>query len=426
MHRPAALSRPRSICQICESIATAQRRRAASPLIAAARNATQRASGPRHLTSASASLQKRALSTTIPHSSKNAPTAERRPDELAQVKSSVAGVMTFVQTLLSKPTLSEQEASAALEVCAIMAARFTDESVQPQLAHAISQLDSTASTLLSLDEEDAKSSAESPLIPEHHPAELRESIDKISDTAYSIVAYPPVFITPKLLKQYVRVQAKLGRPQTIPAIFQLYATKPVLEEGSSPPKFTAQNPHKAANAIESDVVDMALDTAIAVKNLDAAVGIVENSYGTTAFMRSKLLRKGLLPFCTLAATPPAAYILATKFADSQQAMDSGMATGVAFAGILTYVGFTASLGLVALTTMNDHHKRVSWAPGRPLRKRWIREEERAALDKIACAWGFKDEWRKGEEEGADWDALKEYCGQKGMILDRTELMEGMS
>ncbi|KAJ2966972.1 hypothetical protein NUW58_g10542 [Xylaria curta] len=290
----------------------------------------------------------------------------------------------------------------------------------------MSELDSTASTLLSLDGT-AKAPTQPPQLPEglEYSAKLRELINKISETAYLIIAHPPVFITPQLLQQYVKVQAKLGKPETIPRVFQLYASKPLPQEGSSPPTYTEQNPNRASNAIESGVVDAALDIAIEAKNLDAAVGIIENSYGTKAFVRSKLLRHGLLPLGTFAATPLAAYILASNFSGLQQTMDSATATNVAFAGILAYVGFTASIGIGCAHDGNDQMKRVTWAPGMALRKRWIREEERAALDKIACAWGFQESWRQGEEEGADWDALREYIGQKGMMLDRTELMEGM-
>ncbi|OTA75606.1 hypothetical protein M434DRAFT_56339, partial [Hypoxylon sp. CO27-5] len=250
-------------------------------------------------------------------------------------------------------------------------------------------------------------------------------IDKISHTAYTIISHPPVFITPDLLEKYVDVQSRLSRPETLPRVFQMYASKPMPREIGGSISYTKQNPNKVANAIDPKVIGKALDTAIEARNLDAAVGIIENGYATKAFIRNKLLRQGLLPTGTFAATPMAAYVLATNFSDFQSAMDSATATNVAFAGILAYVGFTASIGIVALTTANDQMKRVTWAPGIPLRMRWIREEERAALDKIACAWGFREKWRQGEEEGADWDALREYIGHKGMVLDRTELMEGM-
>ncbi|KAI1275688.1 hypothetical protein F5Y07DRAFT_369323 [Xylaria sp. FL0933] len=452
MHKSGAVVRPRSICQICESI-SAQRRRAIPPL-AAARNASQYPSQFRRAANSFITPQSRASSSAAFPSSKRGPVENGRPGNSARSEpddeaspnfnpSSVAAIMSYLKTHVSKVTTARgippaENVSAALGVCDTLADWFTNETVQPQIAHAISELDSTASTLLSLDDSaNAKTTAapRSGAAAAARPSQLREGteysaklnelINKISETAYLLLAHPPVVITPELLNQYVKVQGKLGKPETLPKVFQLYASKPLPRAGSVPLSYTKPNPNRAAAAIESKTVDAALDVAIAAKNLDAAVGIIENSYGTAAFVRSKLLRYGLLPLGTFAATPLAAYILATNFSDLQQTMDNGTATNIAFVGILAYVGFTASLGVVAATTANDQMKRVTWAPGMPLRKRWIREEERAAFDKIACAWGFQEPWRQGEEEGADWEALREYIGQKGMMLDRTELMEGM-
>ncbi|KAI1425511.1 hypothetical protein F5Y12DRAFT_747119 [Xylaria sp. FL1777] len=454
MHRPGAGVRPRSICHICESIST-HRRRVVSPLVAA-RNASQHPYQPRRATSSFIPPQSRAFSSAVIPGNRRVPPGKDRLGEDAQVDtgrgassaarppslhpSSVADIMGYLKTSVLKVTTArgippEQSVSDALGVCEMLATWFTNEAIQPQVAHAINELDSTASTLLSLDGgantiETATKTAETTQpskLPEgmEYSAKLHELLNKISETAYLIIAHPPVFITPHLLDQYVRVQAKLGKPETLPRVFQLYASKPLPREGSVPLSYTKPNPNRAASAIESKTVDAALDTAIAAKNLDAAVGIIENSYGTTAFVRSKLLRHGLVPLGAFTATPVAAYILATSFSNWQHSMDSATATSVAFVGILAYVGFTASLGVVAVATANDQMKRVTWAPGIPLRKRWIKEEERAALDKVACAWGFQEQWRQGEEEGADWDTLREYIGQKGMILDRIELMEGM-
>lgn len=69
--------------------------------------------------------------------------------------------------------------------------------------------------------------------------------------------------------------------------------------------------------------------------------------------------------------------------------------------------------------------RITWAMGTPLRERWQREEERALIDRVAAAWGFQDKNRRGEEEGYDWEALREWVGLRGMVLDRPGLMEGM-
>ncbi|KAI0966515.1 hypothetical protein F4678DRAFT_448724 [Xylaria arbuscula] len=458
MHKSTAGVRPRSICQICESISI-RRHRPATPLIAT-RNASQQPYQRRRATTPFTTPQNRALSSTAAPSSKRTIAGKGSQSGIARAEkdhgpssqitlptlhpSTVAALMGHLRAQVAGLTAirgipPEENVRASLELCNALADWFASDEVQPQIAHAISELDSTASTLLSLDSGTNIKAAITTAAPKTAVAarpsqlsngvesskKLNEVMNKISETAYLILAHPPVVITPEILDDYVKIQAKLGKPETLPKAFQLYASKPLPREGSAPLSYTEQNPNRAANAIESKTVDVALDAAIAAKNLDAAVGIIENSYATTAFVRSKLLRNGLVPLGAFAATPVAAYILAMNFSDLQQTMDSATATNVAFAGILAYVGFTASLGVVAVTTANDQMKRVTWAPGMPLRKRWIREEERAALDKIACAWGFQELWRQGEEEGADWEALREYISQKGMILDRAELMEGM-
>ncbi|KAI2624804.1 hypothetical protein GGS21DRAFT_532188 [Xylaria nigripes] len=429
MHPPRVLTRPRSICQICES--TFSRRRIVTPPITT-RPAFQHSYLRCQTIRPSFISQCRPLSTDS-HGSKQKP-VENTPNLNSLSLPDITKYLNSSFTKVSSSTIpNEESVRSALEDCNKLAERLIDESSQHEIAYAVRELDCTASTLLSLDGAGATATATATAAPTQppqlakmpYPTQLRQLIDQISQTAYQIIAHRPVIITPKILKQYVKVQAKLGRPETLPRVFDLYACKPVPRKGSEPPTYTTPNPKSAGKAIESEVVDTALDTSIEAKNIDAAVGIIENSYARTAFVRSKLLRNGLLPLFSVVFTPVAAYILASKFAGFQQAMDSGTATGVAFAGILAYVGFTASIGLVAVTTANDQMKRVSWAPGIPLRERWIREEERAALDKIACAWGFKEPWRQGEEDGTDWNALREYIGQKGMILDRTELMEGM-
>ncbi|KAI0521196.1 hypothetical protein F5B22DRAFT_565762 [Xylaria bambusicola] len=450
MRQPGAVARPRSICQICESLSV-RPRRAAAPLISA-RNVSYQHSQPRRAKSPYILPQRRALSSTVvPSTNRSKPSKSPSSEAVTKVdteassthtsytlgiKDSLDSLEASVSEITSSPGIpSKQSVSGVLDACHALAELYTDVAAQPHIVHDLSQLDSTASTLLSLDgDASAKPAIPSTSTAKNDPklsqdkdysAKLNELLDKISMVAYRILAHQPVVITPDLLDQYVRVQAKLERPETLPRIFNLYASKPLPREGSVPLRYKKQNPDRPEGAIEPKIADAALDAAIATKNLDAAVGIIESSYGTTAFVRSKLLRHGLLPIGALVGTPVAAYILATNFSGLQQTMDTATATNVAFVGILAYVGFTASLGVVAATTANDQMKRVTWAPGMPLRKRWIREEERAALDKVACAWGFQELWRQGEEEGAEWDALREYIGQKGMVLDRTELMEGM-
>ncbi|KAH7026449.1 uncharacterized protein B0I36DRAFT_330678 [Microdochium trichocladiopsis] len=382
------------------------------------------------------------------------PAAERptSPTDSAPERelSSMTDMMTYLRNstakvLKSSGVPSEKDVAAALQACRVVADFIMDETVQPQIAHMIVESDSAASGLLSLDQTTpaapprpqrmtaAKAgSGRTNMLPptpaevarEQISAQVREMVDRISNAAYAVVAHAPVFITPSLLEDYVGVQARLGKPETLPNVFHMYASKPMASENGSSIQYTAQDPHSIKNAIEPKVIDQALDVAIAAKNLDAAVGIVENGYATKAYVRAKIARQALPPGAAFAATPVAAYALASNLSGLQSAMDAASATNVAFAGILAYVGFTASIGIVALTTANDQMKRVTWTPGVPLRKRWAREDQRAAMDKIACAWGFQETWRQGEEEGPQWRALQQFLGTKGMLLDRTDLMEG--
>ncbi|KAI1098902.1 hypothetical protein F4804DRAFT_103193 [Jackrogersella minutella] len=444
MPRPAAVRRPQSVCQICDSI-VGRRLYSTKPALrtpyattrprAQLETSTLRANAvpKRPLISAAILPTGRATyssGNTRDPSDKDSTTIGPAPRKAREELSSITNMMTYIERSKSKVLSNrrippEADVRASLQACRVVADYIMDDTVQPQITHMVNELDSTASELLSLDKINS-SGSKSPETPSINiTAQVKQIIDKISNTAYEVISHPPVFITPELLEKYVEVQARLGRPETLPEVFQMYASKPMPRESAGSINYTKQNPNKVANAIETEVIEKALDTAIEAKSIDAAVGIIESSYATKAFMRSKLLRKAMLPAGTFAATPVAAYILAMNLSHFQNAMDSATSTNVAFAGILAYVGFTGSIGMVAMMTANDQMNRVSWAPGTPLRMRWIREEERAAFDKIACAWGFSEKWRQGEEEGAEWDALREYIGQKGMVLDRTELMEGM-
>ncbi|RYP49968.1 hypothetical protein DL768_004403 [Monosporascus sp. mg162] len=445
MRRHVSVSRASPVCQICEAAFSRRLHSVSVPRITISAQSSAFSAGripaKRLLVAAAAPVRTAAkpraageIGPREEHARELRHPAQPGPAVASQELSSVTNMITYLENSKSKvlkhrKVPSEADVSAALHACHIVADYITDEAVQPQIAHMVNEMDSTASNLLSLDTTRRSPELGTP-DPPKTPAEsistqLRLLIDRISDTAYAVLAHPPVFITPGLLQQYVEVQARLGRPETLPKVFQLYASKPMAREAAGSFSYVDQNPDKIANAIEPKVVEKALDTAIEAKNLDAAVGIIESSYTTKAFVRSKLVRQAMLPVGAFAATPLAAYALATNFSGLQNSMDSATATNVAFAGILAYVGFTASIGVVALTTANDQMRRVTWAPGVPLRHRWIREEERAALDKVACAWGFQEKWRQGEEEGPEWNILREYIAGKGMVLDRTELMPGM-
>lgn len=304
---------------------------------------------------------------------------------------------------------------AALQTCLKAA-----EALQPQLRRAEAQTRASTSRLVALGAE--RTGMKIQIDPR-----LQDSVNKISYSAYNIISHPNVEMTSEFLELYVVIQATLGRPESLPTVLEMFSTKrkPVVKNGEI--QYVAQNPNAAMKAIEEDVANMALQTAIDAKNLDAALGIVEASFSLTAFRRQKMLKHSTAPGLALASLPFGIFGLASGYAAYwQNTMDIVTATGIGAAGISGYFFVVGSLGLIAKLSNKDQMKRVTWAPGTPLRYRWLREEERAAMDKIACAWGYKESWRHGEESGPEWEGLKEYMGYRQMILDRVEFMEGMS
>lgn len=311
---------------------------------------------------------------------------------------------------------AKQLTTAALQSCLNAA-----EALQPQIRRAEAQTRASTSKLMALGSE--RTGAR----PTMMDTKLAESIRKISYSAYTIISHPNVEITPKFLRLYIVIQATLGRPESLPAVLEMFATKrkPTVKNGVV--QYVASNPNTPTKAVEEGVADMALQTAVDAKNLDAALGIVEASFALPAFKRQKLIKHTTTPALAVAALPFGIYGLASAYAAYwQNTMDMVTATGIGVAGISGYFLVVGSMGLIAKLSHKDQMKRVTWAPGTPLRMRWLREEERAALDKIACAWGFREPWRHGEETGPEWEGLKEYMGYRQMILDRVEFMEGMS
>ena len=282
--------------------------------------------------------------------------------------------------------------------------------------------------LLELDENSVRPASTSPPSRQKRQPEMpsvKHDIDRLSDVVHSILLHPAVFISPAILQCYVEIQTTLQRPQTLPEIFTLYTVKPAPRAHTSLFSSNTPNPNRVKNAIPTSLANQALDSAIAIKDLSLTLAIIETTFATPAFRRSKIIYKASPAMVGAALTPMAMYTLAAQFSAHQALLDPQTATSVAFAGLLAYVGFTASIGLVAVTTANDQMDRVTWAPGIPLRERWVREQERAAIDRVAAAWGFRETWRRGEEEGEEWDNLREWIGRRGMMLDRTSLMEGM-
>ncbi|KAF9879966.1 hypothetical protein CkaCkLH20_02777 [Colletotrichum karsti] len=344
--------------------------------------------------------------------------------ELPDLGELVAVVQQSKQRFLSTDGIPPtQLVIAALKTCQAAA-----NAIQPYLAKSENRpasrfTASTSSNLLSLDSNSNAAKSGSTSIPS---VSVKDTVDTISESAYEIIAHPTVSIGPQVLEMYVNIQARLGRPETLPQVFEMYASKPKPKAVEGSIAYIQQNPKRADKAIEAAVAETALGAAIDAKNLDAAVGIVKACYSTQAFYRQKFLRKALLPVSAVSAAPIGVYALASNLSAFQNTMEPVTATKFAFVAILAYLGFTGTIGMVAKTTVNDHMRRVTWAPGIPLHQRYMREEERAAMDDIACAWGYKEKWRHGEEGGIEWDSLREYLGLKGMMLDRVELMEGMS
>ena len=318
---------------------------------------------------------------------------------------------------ISRWTAPPQEESShtALQGCEQLAETLAGVEVEDEA-------ESPTSSLLGLEELQRRSNPEAPKLT---PPMRDQIADQVSKAAYDIITSPKVFITPLLLATYVDTQALLNRPDTIPSIFSLYASKPIPQPNTSPIEYTSSRPNSASSAVPTSTASKALDAAIDAKNLSICLDIINTTVCTPAFRRSKLVRRASAPALGLAIAPAAAYSAATQWAVWQDTMDSQLARNIMFAGLLAYISCTATIGVVAVTTSNDQMNRVTWANGTPLRDRWLREEERAMVDRVAGAWGFHESWRRGEEEGPDWQTLREWAGLRGMVLDKVELMEGM-
>lgn len=252
---------------------------------------------------------------------------------------------------------------------------------------------------------------------------LPGNFDPLTDIAYKIVSHPSVFLTTRILTSYVSLQSLICDPSPIPAVFSLYANKPFTPPGSS--KILYPNPRQAKYAIPSSTASAALGAAIGVKDMSLCLDIIDTSYSAPAFQRSKIVRRATPVAVASCLFPVAVYALADSLAQYQDEVDHSLAVKYAFAGMLAYVCFTGSIGMVALMTSNDQMVRVTWIAGTPLRQRWLREEERAALDRVAQAWGFEEPNKRGFEEGDEWELLREVANRKGMYLDNPKLMEGM-
>lgn len=246
------------------------------------------------------------------------------------------------------------------------------------------------------------------------------------EKAYALIKHRPLFISLPLLQEYVALQLSLGQASTLPEIFWLYAHKPLPRRSTSHTvNYVPAWPNSPKAAVPKELADQALNHAIRTRDLPLAQEIVDTTVATTAHRWQRLIRRAGLPLGALALSPVGAYLLASRMASNMPNLEPKHATWTVFALMCAYLGWTSVLGVVAATTDNRQMQRVSWQLGTMLRERWLREDERAAIDRVACAWGFKDRRRRGEETGRTWAAMHEWAGTRGMILDKVSLMDDM-
>lgn len=274
--------------------------------------------------------------------------------------------------------------------------------------------DSLASDILSLDPQHKLQSRRSPppatnTSTSTSPSAPNSPSTHLSALAFNLLAHPSIHITDDALSSYISTSTSLHALSRIPEAFDLYAHKST----------------RRARPIPADVASTALDAAISARKLTLALDMIHASFGQAAFGRSKFLRRALPGIVGLGCSPLAAYGIAQSLVPYAPAVSPVELTAYATLGVMTYVMAVSGIGYVAITTANDQMERVTWLPGMPLRERWLREEEREALDRVAIAWGFKDKRMYGMEEGEEWDLLREWCGRKGMLLDNPELLEHM-
>jgi hypothetical protein len=44
---------------------------------------------------------------------------------------------------------------------------------------------------------------------------------------------------------------------------------------------------------------------------------------------------------------------------------------------------------------------------------------------VALAWGNREKRMRGAAQGEEWEALREVCGLRSLVLDKVDRMEGM-
>jgi len=260
-----------------------------------------------------------------------------------------------------------------------------EHAVQKRLSAHSTKASPTAA-ILSLDDT-ARSVALKQGKPESIPSSCPEDAE-LAKLAFAVINHPSVFISEDVLAAYVSLAVYLRKLLHLPTAFSLYAKKPYFRPGSSTP--SKAYPSLPKYAVPDEIASKALDAAVSAKDMELALDIIDTTYGAPAHRWNKVIRKAAPAGVAALLSPTAVYILAQQAAKYQDVVSQDLAAKYAFAGLLAYLGFTTSIGLVALTTANDQMERVTWLVGTPLSKRWLYEDERAAYDRLAQDWGFKD------------------------------------
>ncbi|KAF2686466.1 hypothetical protein K458DRAFT_297184 [Lentithecium fluviatile CBS 122367] len=435
--KPGALSlrtrprpRPRPLCQLCDYISQQPAYRRSFLAAATLKAPTIR----RQVTRPHGVLQRIPTHhiTTTTRRQELEPGAKaslRWSDRIVALKTKLAEVEKQIAWIKDSPKVEPEAAtlkvldgleSIAQEAIAIRAGQ--------SLPAKINIRQSSAGAILSMgkEEEDIDDSSVRKAVVKPTSTSELPSPSYLSQLAEDLLKHPKVFISPNVLAAYIHLQRLLARPRAIPEMFHLYANKPVPELGSSPPKYSRPSPKAAKQAIPADLAEAALTAAIEAKDLPLAMDVIQLSYCAPAYRKRKILTKLGVPGIVIALTPLAVYMMAQELSIYSNFMDPRLYKIYSFLGISTYILCTGTLGFVALTTHNDHHDRVRWKEGKPLLERYLGEDERAALDRVAGAWGFKESWRRGDEEGPEWEGLRQWVMLRGMILDKSDLLPGMN
>lgn len=349
-------------------------------------------------------------------------------DRIAALKGKLADVEAKFKSIYDMPTIQTEAALVEVleELDEVARHTIAIRTHQPVRAKVTIRQSSAGAILSGLSGDENAKTPRNRTKAKSFGIDALPTLPYLSKLAQDFIKHEKVFLGPNVLGHYIHLQRLLNHPRTIPEALYLYANKAIPEEGSSPPKYSEPSPKSARQVIPADLADDALTAAIEAKDMTLALTIIDHTYCAPAWRRHRTITKLGVPSVLMGIAPFAIYMIAQEMSVYSGYIDPWTFKLYAFAGISTYVACTGTLGFVALTTWNDHHDRVVWRPGVPLLDRYMREDERAALDRIACAWGFKEEWRRGDEDGEEWEGLRQWILLRGMVLDKPDLMPGMN